>query len=170
MLNLTPWAVKKVPAQREDEPPIYSLQREVNRLFDDFLCSLPFESYTGFSTSFSEQTRCELTPRIDRSEDEKTLLIKVELPGIGEKDVQISLNQDLLTISGEKKHDKEHSDKGWCRSECQYGFFSRSVPLPCEVIIDKTEASYKDGVLLITLPKSPSEQKTTKSIAVKCAS
>lgn len=169
MLNLTPWAVKKLPLQREDEPPIYSLQREINRLFDEFVCSSPLESYTGFSKSFSEQARCELTPRIDRSEDDQSLFIRVELPGISERDVQISLNQDLLTISGEKKHPREqNAEKGWYRTECHYGFFSRSIPLPCDVLSDNTEALYKDGVLLITLPKSPLEQKATRSIAMKC--
>ena len=168
MLIMTPWAQKKLPVRKEDEHPMYSLQREMNRLFDEFFCSSPFDSLGGLPTVAGEQMWGELSPRIDMSENDKALLVKVELQGISDKDVQISLNHDLLTISGEKKQEKEQSEKGWYRMERQYGSFSRSIPLPFEVVSDKTEAVYKDGILTITLPKSPSQQKATKSISVKC--
>ncbi|MBX9692306.1 MAG: Hsp20/alpha crystallin family protein [Cyanobacteria bacterium] len=101
------------------------------------------------------------------SETDKELLIKVELPGMTEKDLDISITGDLLTISGEKKQEKEETEKGWYRMERQYGSFSRSIPLPYEIDRDKAEALYKHGVLTVKLPKSAAQQKSAKSIAVK---
>jgi HSP20 family protein len=165
MFNLTPWTKKRVPIRHEDEHPVYSLQREMNTLFDDFFRAPAFEG-GEFPTFGSEQFQ-NMTPRIDMSETDKELLLKVELPGMSEKDVDISINRDVLTISGEKKQEKEQTEKGWYRMERQYGSFSRSIPLPYEVESEKVEALYKNGVLSIKLPKSAVQQRATKTIPVK---
>lgn len=158
---------KKLPIRREEGHPVLSLQQEMNRLFEDFFRAPNWESFGEFPALSTEHFWGDVTPRIDMSETDKELLVKVELPGMTEKDVDISINRDMLTISGEKKQEKEQSEKGWYRMERQYGSFSRSIPLPYEIESDKAEALYKDGILSIKLPKSAVQQKATKSIPVK---
>jgi HSP20 family protein len=167
MFNLTPWTAKRLPMRREEEHPAYSLQREMNRIFDDFFRAPSWERFGEFPSFPSEQSFGDVTPHIDMSETDKELLVKVELPGMTEKDIDISIARDLLTISGEKKQEKEQTEKGWYRMERHYGSFSRSIPLPYEIESDKAEAIYKNGVLSIKLPKSVMQQKAAKSITVK---
>jgi HSP20 family protein len=100
----------------------------------------------------SEETT--FTPAFDVSETEKELIIKAEVPGIDKKDININLSDGLLTIKGEKKHEKEEESENYHRVERRYGTFSRTVRLPFEVEVDKVDATYKDGVLKITVPKS----------------
>ncbi len=167
MFNVTPWTAKRLAIRHEEQHPIYSLQREMNRVFEDFFRAPSFEHFGDVPAFANEQFVGDVTPRIDMSETDKEILVKVELPGMTEKDVDISINRDVLTISGEKKQEKEHSEKGWYRMERQYGSFSRSIPLPYEIESDKVEAIYKNGVLSIKLPKSAVQQRATKSISVK---
>lgn len=167
MFNLTPWSHKRVPVRREEEQPIYTLQREMNKLFEDVFKSSSFDRFTDFPAFPAEMFSGELTPRIDMVETDKEVVVKVELPGMTEKDFDISVNKDVLTISGEKKQEKEETEKGWYRMERQYGSFSRSIPLPYETEYDKAEAEYKSGILSIKLPKSAVQQKATKTIPVK---
>jgi len=169
MFKLAPWNAKKLPTRREEEHPVYSLQREMNKLFEDFFAAPVFEDFTEFPKHFSEQFAGAVTPRIDMSETDKEILVKAELPGLTEKDVEISISRDLLTLSGEKKQEKEQSEKGWYRMERQYGSFRRSIPLPYEIDSEKVEATFKNGLLSIKLPKSEVQQKATKSIPVKSA-
>lgn len=168
MFNLAPWS-KRLPIRREEEHPVYSLQREMNRLFDDFFRTPTWERFGEFPALATEQFWGDVTPRVDMTETDKELLVKVELPGMTEKDIDISISRDVLTISGEKKQEKEQNEKGWYRMERQYGSFSRSIPLPYEIESDKVEALYKNGILSIKLPKSAMQQKATKSITVKSA-
>lgn len=167
MFNMMPWSGKRVPIRRDQEN-LYSLQREMNRLMDEFLGMHvePWEPY-GDVPLLSRERLSDITPRVDVSETEKELNVKVDLPGMTEKDVSITLNRDVLTISGERTQEKEENEKGWYRMERQYGSFSRAIPLPYEVDMDKADAIYKHGVLTIKLPKSASQQRTEKTIAVK---
>jgi len=170
MFHMTPWTAKKnMPVRREEEHPVYSLQREMNKVFDDFFRTPTWEGFGEFPAPANERFFGDVTPRMDMSETDKELLFKVELPGMTEKDVEISINNDMLTISGVKNQEKEETEKGWYRMERQYGSFSRTIPLPYEVENDKAEAVYKNGVLSIKLPKSKVQQKATKTIPVKSA-
>jgi HSP20 family protein len=170
MLNLTPWRAKRLPVHREEEQhPIYSLQREMNRVFDDFFRTPMFEPFGDFTIPTTEQFVGELTPRVDMSETDKEIVVKTELPGMTEKDVDVSIARDSLTISGEKKQEKEQNEKGWYRMERQYGSFTRTIPLPCEIESEKAEALFKNGVLTVKLPKSTAPQRGSKSITVKSA-
>lgn len=166
MFNLTPWGVRR-PVRREEEHPIYSLQREMNSLFEDFFRAPVGERFGEFPGQSHEQFFGEVAARADVSETEKELIVKVELPGMSEKDVDISISRDMLTISGEKKQEKEQNEKGWYRMERQYGSFTRSIPLPYEIESDRAEAQYRNGVLSIRLPKTAVQQKATKSIPVR---
>ena len=91
--------------------------------------------------------------------------MKAELPGIDPKDIDISLNEGVLTIKGEKRQEREEKEEGYHLVERSYGSFTRSIRLPREVQSDKINASYKNGVLRITLPKS--EEAKKKEIKIK---
>ncbi|MBS1992109.1 MAG: Hsp20/alpha crystallin family protein [Cyanobacteria bacterium SZAS LIN-3] len=155
--------------EHQEEHPIYSLQTEVNRLFDDFFraTEMPVFGRSFGLTPFSALGETSLTPRIDFHETDKELKISAELPGLNENEIDVSLSRDLLTISGEKKQESEQNVKGWYRMERSYGAFTRSIPLPCDVDQDSCKASFKNGVLVVTLTKTPQAQSHTKCIPIK---
>jgi HSP20 family protein len=106
-------------------------------------------------------------PAIDVLEKEDKFLVKVELPGVKEEDVNISVAGDTLTIEGEKKTESEVKEKGYFYTETSYGSFSRSIIMPSTVDASKIEASYDRGVLEITLPKAPEVKPRKIAVAVK---
>ena len=112
------------------------------RFFGDF----------GLPTPFSEER--EFAPAFDVSETDKELIVKADVPGMDKEDINISLSDGLLTITGEKKKEKEDKNENYHCVEMRYGKFSRTMRLPVEVDTEKVDATYKDGVLKITLPKS----------------
>lgn len=148
-----------VPVRKEDENPFYALQRDINSVFENFFRDfdlMPFgRSFEGF------------TPKVDVLETEKEIKITAELPGMDEKDIDVSVNKDTVTIKGEKKTEKEDKGKDYYRMERSYGSFCRTIPLPIEVNIDKAEAKFSKGVLTIVLPKTEAAIKETKKIAIK---
>ena len=142
---------------RSDNPFI-SLQREIDRLFDDFTRGFPALSTGGTA---------ELLPNLDVTETDKQIKITAELPGLEEKDVQVNLADNVLTIRGEKKAEKEEKDKAYRLVECSYGSFVRSLELPDGVNADAIKASIDKGVLKVTVPKPAPAQ--VKKIDVKAA-
>ena len=100
-------------------------------------------------------------PNLDLSETKEALTVKVEIPGMDSKDVQVTLQENVLTIKGEKKEEKESKDERYHRVERNYGAFARSVRLPVGVDGSKVEARFKNGVLTVTLPKTPGARGTT---------
>lgn len=105
-------------------------------------------------------------PRIDLTESEESIEVKAELPGLESKDIDISVDRDILVIKGEKKREKEESGKHYHKVERHYGSFYRSLRLPVEVKMEKIDAKFKDGVLTITLPKSEESKKRIAHIKV----
>jgi HSP20 family protein len=157
--NLVPFGKKSVPVRREEESPFTLLRREMDSLFDNFFRGFelePFESHMG-----------AFTPKVDVNETDKEIKISAELPGMDEKDIDVSLLNDMLTIKGEKKEEKEDKGKDYYRVERSYGSFSRTIPIPVDVETDKVEAKFKKGVLNITLPKTAKAVAEAKKIAVK---
>lgn len=140
--------------------PFTSLQREIDRLFDDF--SRGFPAMTAFGNNGSS-----LMPSIDVSETDKEIEITAELPGLEEKDVQINVADNLLTIRGEKKAEKEEKDKNYRLVERSYGSFERTLELPDGVNADAIKASIAKGVLKVTVQKPAPAQ--AKKIEVKSA-
>lgn len=126
-------------------------------LVDRFFNDLPLPSL------FSEEK--VLSPAFDISETEKEYVITGEIPGTDVKDLDVTLLDGLLTVKGEKKQEKEDKDENYHRVERHYGSFERSFRIPEKVKADKLEATYKDGILKIFLPKS--EASEVKKIAVK---
>ena len=137
--------------------PFAALRSEMNALFDDFFPGAG--EATGPWGAFM--------PRIDVKETDGEIRVTAEMPGIEEKDVEISLDGDMLTIKGEKKEEKEEKGEESYRLERSYGSFRRSVALPCAVNADKASAKYKQGVLTIALPKAAEAKK--KTIPVKAS-
>lgn len=159
--DLTPWRRRsRLPVRREEErDPFTALQRRMNRLFEDFT--------RGFEMMpFGEQT---WMPRVNISENDKEICVTAELPGMEEKDLDVTLTKNTLTLKGEKKEEKEEKDRNYHRVERTYGSIFREIPLPVEVEADKVDAKFKNGVLTVTLPKSHQAQATAKKVAVKPA-
>ena len=128
-------------------------------LFDDFFGG------SLFGSSLTE-TGGVYSPRIDVKETKGALKISAEMPGIDEKDIDVSVHDGMLTISGEKKVVKEDDELGYHRTERSYGCFARDISLPDMVVTDKIEAKFKNGVLTVTLPKTEKAIKERKKIAV----
>ncbi len=124
---------------------LVSIQDEMNRLFDDFF---------GRPLARTEWTEGVWSPTVDVSEDKDNVIIRAEMPGTKKEDVNISIQDNVLTLKGEKKQEKEEKDKNYHRVERSYGSFCRSFQLPTSVKTDKIKANYRDGVLNITLPKT----------------
>ncbi len=123
---------------------LWSLRDEINRLFDwPALADAPTN---GFST---------WAPALDVYEDKDHVIVTAELPGMKKEYIQISLHENTLTISGERKNEKKYDGGETSREERFFGRFERSFALPKAVSPDAVKASYKDGILTVTLPKSP---------------
>jgi HSP20 family protein len=124
-----------------------------DRFFDDW----------DFPTLFSEKN--EWTPAFDIAENDKEYVVSAELPGIDIKDVEISISDGILSVKGEKKQEKEDKSEGYHWVERHYGSFNRSFRILGKVESDKVDASYKDGILKVLLPKA--ERTETKKIEIK---
>jgi HSP20 family protein len=147
---------------RREADPLAAFQRQMNRLFEDFFGQSALQPFTGWDRWMEE-----FTPRVDISENDKEITVTAELPGIDEKDIQVSIQDDLLTLRGEKKSEHEEKDSQHYLMERSYGTFSRVIPLPAEVDDSKAEAVFKNGVLKIRLPKTSAESSKTKRIEIK---
>jgi len=120
------------------------LRDEIDRLFES-----PFAELTRTSRLLSGWT-----PALDVYEDKDNFTVKAELPGMKKEDIEVTLHDGTLSISGERKSESKHEDAEVYRAERFFGRFQRTVALPTSVAADKVKASYKDGVLTITLPKT----------------
>lgn len=120
------------------------IQSEVNRLFDNFF---------GRPTGGSQQGGRAWAPAVDMYETKDDLTLTVELPGVREKDVTVSITGDLLVIKGERRFEQEVKEQSFLHVERAYGKFERLIQLPMPVQSDKVKATYRDGVLEIQLPK-----------------
>ena len=142
--------------------PIFALQRRMNRLFDDFFKGFDFDI-----EPFGQWGSSSFVPKLNLSEDDKEVTITAELPGVDEKELELSIANNTLTIKGEKKSESEDKGKGYCRIERAYGSFSRTVLLPDDIDEDKAEAEMKKGVLTIRIPKTAGAQSARKKIEIK---
>jgi len=142
-----------VPWHNRQRGGLLDLQDRINRMFDEFFRDFSLVPWTG--------DRLEWLPALDVSETDDAVQVTAELPGVDPNEVDISLSEDVLTISGEKKAEREEKGRDYHRIERAFGSFTRSVRLPAAVDPDKVEATFKDGVLTINLPKRE-EAKTRK--------
>jgi HSP20 family protein len=173
--------ISKVPVKTEKTPlstlpawrPFESLRREIDRLFEDFdggfwrsplrRSWLDQDPFRGARGAF------EALPAVDVTESDKAYEIVAELPGMDQNNVEVKLANGMVTIRGEKQDEKEEKKKDYYMRERSFGSFQRTFPVPDGVDSDKIEASFRKGVLTITLPKSAEAQKSGKKINVKAA-
>jgi HSP20 family protein len=145
----------------------FSLFRyEMDRLFDDFFAPAEGRSFAA-PRAGEGGAQAMLRPSIDVDESEKAYTVTAELPGLGEDDVELNLAENTLTLSGEKRAEREETEGGRRWTERSYGRFSRTIPFPTEVDADKVEARFKNGVLTVTLPKNEKARDKTRRIEVR---
>jgi HSP20 family protein len=166
----TPVEVKKsAPARTPDV--WQSFRSEMDRLFDRFAggFGLPaFRRMFELEPAWRSDSSFGFTaPAVDVSENDKAYTITAELPGLDEKNIDVTVSDDMLTLKGEKRYEKDEQDKNRYMSERAYGSFQRSFVLPDGVDRDKIAANLAKGVLTVTLPKTAGAQKEQKKIEVK---
>lgn len=137
---------------------------EMEHMFNDFFQQRFFAPTWMQRFKFPELT--DVSTSVDMFEDGDNLVIKAELPGMKKEDINVDLKDDVITISGEKKTEEKTERKDFHRVERSFGSFTRRLRLPVEIKADKVEASFKNGVLEIKMPKSEAAKQSAKKIAV----
>jgi HSP20 family protein len=160
MRDLIPWGRNQqtTPSRyREEADPFMTLHREMNRLFDDI--------FRGFDMPpLGSMSRMAAWPHVEVIENDKDVRISAESLGLEDKDVEILMGDGVLTIRGEKRSEIEDKERAF--SERAYGHFERRIPLAWEVEEDKIDASFRNGVLTVTLPKAAESRPEVKRIAI----
>lgn len=133
------------------------MQEEMNRFFDDF-----------FGEHQTQMAQGQWLPSVDVSETDSELVVRAELPGMTHDDIEVNLQDNVLTLKGEKKQDKREEKESYHCLERSYGSFSRSFSLPTGVRADQITATFKDGVLVVSLPKA--EEVKPKKISISASS
>jgi HSP20 family protein len=146
--------------RRREEPGFMRPFEEMRRMMEDFWMT-PLEEFGRWREGF--------VPRVDVKEEDNRIVVSAELPGMDQKDIDVTVTNDSIRISGEKKHEEKEEEKGYYRHETSYGSFERIIDLPAEVDEDKVEAEFSKGVLTIRLPKSEEAQAKHKKIKIKSA-
>lgn len=151
---------RNAPALREEAAgdPFFQLHREMNQLFDDFFADF------GAPAAFGETAGGARPVHVEFKDKGKAIELEAELPGIDEDDIQVELNDNLLTIRGEKKVEEDEEDGVSRRA---WSSFQRSMSLPFDVDPDAIDAKFKNGVLKLTLPKPPELEAKTRKIEVR---
>ncbi|PAU94341.1 Hsp20/alpha crystallin family protein, partial [Paracoccus salipaludis] len=148
--DLIPWARKDgaPDAKSSEDNPMATLQREMNHVFENFWNRVgQFEWPWGSGEAKS-----------DVVETDNAIEVSIELPGMEMKDIEVTVNDDMLTVKGEKKIERQEEKKGYYLSERSYGAIYRTIPLPPGVDGEKAQASFRNGVLTIKLPQTPEAQ------------
>ena len=153
----------RLPSRYQD--PFQSFRAEMDRLFDSFLGGVP--SLTSLRQGFSGAQ--VMTPTLDVKENEKEIVVKADLPGMDEKDINLTIYNGVLSLRGEKKSEHTDERENYHVMERSYGSFQRSIRLPDTIDEDKAEARFDKGVLTITLPKRPETVSAQKKIEIKGA-
>ena len=154
--SIIPWKKEErsLARGRGDGDPFAQLQRRMNSVFEDF--------FGRSSSDLWGDDAGEFLPRVDVSETGKEVRITADLPGLDEKDVEVTVTNNMLTIKGEKKVEKEEGD--YYHSERSYGYFDRTIALPQGIDADNAKAKFKKGVLKVTIPKKPEAQSSRRKI------
>lgn len=141
---------------------LVSLQRDMNSLFDDF-----FGGFELTPWQRGEDRLMAFSPRVDVAETEREVKITAELPGLDEKHVEVTLDENTVTLKGEKKEEHEDSTASSYHVERSYGSFHRVIPLPVSIRADEAKATFKKGVLTVVLPKAEAEKARSKKVEIK---
>lgn len=161
--ELTPWNRGGLTSFGRD--PFSLFRSEMDRLFDDLLAPAAGEGRNFASPA--QAAAAFVRPSIDVDETDQAYRVSVELPGLTEKEVELNLRDNALTISGEKRSGREEERGGRRYAERSFGRFERTIPFPTEVDADRVDAVCQNGVLTVTLPKSEKAQDKTRRIEVR---
>jgi HSP20 family protein len=145
--------------KKEEVFPIFSLRNGIDKLFEDF--------FNGETALAPFQTNGKLLPSIDVKESDESITVDAEMPGLKQEEIKVSVEEGVLSISAERKQEKDEKTKSVHRVERYYGQMERRLALPASVEEGKVEASYKDGVLHVTLPKKASSKPKSVTVKVK---
>jgi HSP20 family protein len=162
MRDLIPWGRSRTPARYADRSydndvsPFFTLRREMDRLFED--------AFRGFGLSTFGNGATFGWPHVEVVDRDKDVRVTAELPGLEEKDVEIRLEDNVLLIRGERRTEFDDNERHY--SERYYGRFDRQVVLPAEVDEERVNATFRNGVLTITLPKSERARQHAKRIPI----
>lgn len=161
--DLTPWRARTPSAPTAFDNPFDAMRREMDRLFDGFASGFGMPSLWEGSAAGD----AFLTPRLDVAETDKAYEVSVELPGIDQKDLEVTVADGVLTIKGEKKAETEDKAKGRLHVERSYGAFQRSLSLPADADDAKIEAAFKNGVLKLTVAKAADATAASRKIDIQ---
>ncbi|AOU90868.1 Hsp20/alpha crystallin family protein [Legionella anisa] len=163
MSKLATWKKETPIAVEHSHNPFLRLQNEVDRVFSEFN---DFFSPSRFNLGFDN---LNLAPSMDVVEDKDHYSIQLEMPGMDEKDIKVSLADNVLTITGEKSTSKKNEDKKFLSREISYGKYERSISLPATVDVDKAKATFKKGMLWVELPKKEEAKRSARDIKIEKA-
>lgn len=149
--------------------PTLSLHRDIDRMFDQFLRGFGMPSIGRHGVWPTLDDSGLLKPKVDLSASEGEYLLTVEIPGVSEKDVTIDINASTMTVKGEKRQEKEVKEKNFYRIERSYGSFQRVLSLPEDVNQDAIKATFKNGVLSITMPRKSLPKGEVRQIEISAA-
>ena len=152
-----------VPASWRDS--VDGLRNRVSHAFDRWMPHRSEPEPTKLHEHWLDKLVSAKMPAVDMDEDDNTLTVTAELPGLDKKDFHVELEDRRLIVRGEKKTSREDKKRNYYYAESSYGSFYRAIPLPCEVVGDKVQATYKRGVLTVTMPKT--EEAKARSVRVK---
>jgi HSP20 family protein len=139
-----------------------SIHREMDRLFDRLMGGMDFEPFASMETMEGE-----FLPSVDVVESDEEITVTAELPGMTEKDIDLTVTKEALTLKGRKNEEKESKEKDYYRAERCFGSFSRVIPLSSDVDETKTDAQFKNGVLTVHLPKTPEARQAARKVQIK---
>jgi HSP20 family protein len=161
--DLAPWHSSRTPAREifSFNTTLDSLHREFDRMFASFWHGMEPQHFVSSIWGFDSAVHA-----VDQSEDETAYHVDIELPGFENKDAEVSLADNVLTICGERELDKEEKEQSYYLRERARGAFRRSLSFPIQIDENKVKAAFADGVLSITLPKIKEAQKKAKKIAI----
>lgn len=161
MRDLIPWGRSRSPARREEGAyegmtPFFTLRREMDRLFDDALRNFGIHDVSAFASAG--------WPHVEVLDRDKEVRVTAEIPGLDEEDIELQVEDDVLTLRGEKRTEFEDEERRY--SERHYGRFERRIALPAEVDDDRASATFKKGVLTVVLPKVEGARRQKRRIPI----
>lgn len=162
MNTLLKWK-KETPVPVEfSRNPFLNLQNEVDRAFRDF-----YDIFSSSKSGLNKFEQLDILPSMDVVEDENNFTVQLEMPGMDEKDIKVSFSDNILTITGEKSVSKKNENKKYISREISFGKYERNISLPPSVDVDKAKASFKKGMLWVTLPKKTTNQGSPRNIKIE---
>ena len=164
-------SVRRVPKTDSSQHPLARLEHEMNQVLSRVGSLWPSTEAGnwGADSWFGDFSPSTFTPTLDLADKRKHLEVTLELPGLDADDVEIEVHGDSLVIRGEKRVEETTEEDGFYRTERSFGAFHRVVPLPAEVEAERTEATFKNGVLKVRLPKTKTTEAESRRIAIKAS-